>query len=313
MKESKGISIALTFVALIIIAIIAIPVFIEFKGNYSMNEQREYIKQQIELCTKERDSILSKYNEKNQILISNARYQIDLILNSYLHKGYIGINSITKEIKSFKTMGYICYLQSYDIIKKTNNTDLFLAEIFNRNIGNVTLETHKKCEMLLTELEVKLRENNTNLQIELGTLLEKYKGIPVSLDLKNLNFLTNQFIGDGKKIGALYGGVAVGLIFESIYIKSTIMMIKKLTQRVALKMTASTALAIADGPIPIGDIVAIIGWGWCAYDIYELKKSVPNKIKKDLTTNLEKDHTKLSNYMNQVINALETNTRIKFN
>ena len=76
------------------------------------------------------------------MLIADTRNQIDLLLDSYLNEGRIGIDNLAKEIKLFKTMGYICYLQAYDVVKKTNKADLFLAEIFNKNIGRVTLKTH---------------------------------------------------------------------------------------------------------------------------------------------------------------------------
>lgn len=310
MKKPTVESTVLIFIAIISLVAFIAPSFFKFSANYTEKEQGEDIKQQTELrlMDKEKREILSEYNKKNQVLISDTRNQIDSLLKSYLQEGYIGIDNLTKEIKLPKTMMYICYLQSYDMFKKTQKADLFLAEIFNKNIKQ--LKTHEACERLLTDLEVKLRENNTNLQIELGALLEKHKGLPVSLNLKELNRATNQFIVDGKRMGFLSGSIALGIIGEGIFIKSNISAIKALTRKIACRMSVSTSFIIADGPLPIGDIIALLGWGVCAYDIYELTIFVPGKIKKDLTKSLENDYMNLSKHINHVIESLEQNFKL---
>ena len=44
----------------------------------------------------------------------------------------------------------------------------------------------------------------------------------------------------------------------------------------------------ADGPLPIGDIIAVGGFAWTAWDIHHMTKKMPKEMQKGLTEAVDK-------------------------
>ena len=300
-----------TIIATIILVLAALPTCLQYTANYTTQEQEVDLSKN-EIFQKEKNELISKYDAKNENLITDAKYKIDIELNTYLRDGYAGIDKLLSKISSFKKLSEICYLQAYDIIKGTNKADLLIAKYFNRYLGSVIIKAHKNCDSVLMQLEDDLKRNNTELQIELGELAKKHNGKCPRIDLEKINASTQNFIEQSKKLSLNFGASTLGVALEAIFIKSTVSAIKNLTAKVVTKMGASVAIAAADGPLPIGDIIAVFGAGWLAWDIYDLTYALPKKIKGNLKKNLEDDHASLLNYTKIYFEVLEENSKIEF-
>ena len=300
-----------TIIATIILVLVAMPTFMQYTANYTTQEQEIDLSKN-DVFQKEKNELLAKYDAKNKNLIADAKSKIDVELNAYLRDGNAGIDKLLAKLSLFNELTKLCYLQACDKIKGTNKADVFIAEYFNRYVGTVIINAHKTCDNILMQLEDELKRNNTELQIELGELAKKHNGKCPRIDLEKINASTKNFIVQSKKLSLNFGVTATSVALETIYIKTTISAVKKLTAKVVAKMGVSAAVAVADGPLPIGDIIAVFGAGWLAWDIYDLTYALPKKIKGDLKKNLKDDHASLLNYTKIYFEVLEENSKIEF-
>lgn len=87
------------------------------------------------------------------------------------------------------------------------------------------------------------------------------------------------------------GLVAAEVAIEAACIKSTMTAVRSLIHRYAgktiAKGAASAVAPAADGPLPIGDIIAALGTAWTVYDIYDLVNILPNEIAKSLNATVD--------------------------
>ena len=99
---------------------------------------------------------------------------------------------------------------------------------------------------------------------------------------------------DALKWGQIDAGIAS--VLEAICIRQTVKAVAKLLGRAAIRqagtMTAGAVSAVADGPLPIGDIIgcaAILGCtAWSAYDIWKAAKILPNALRSTLESATQK-------------------------
>lgn len=82
------------------------------------------------------------------------------------------------------------------------------------------------------------------------------------------------------------GLVAAEVAIEAACIKTTVSAVRNLALRFGgkaiAKGAASAVAPAADGPLPIGDIIAVGGALWTAWDIYDLVDVLPKEIENSL-------------------------------
>lgn len=105
--------------------------------------------------------------------------------------------------------------------------------------------------------------------------------------------------------------VAIGTVLEAAMIKTSYETIRKIVLRIAARSLSSSvakigasattgaACAVADGPLPIGDVVGgvitVAGLAWTAYDIYKVTKSMPDEMQTKIESGIVKMKSALAN------------------
>ena len=85
---------------------------------------------------------------------------------------------------------------------------------------------------------------------------------------------------------AIKGYALGGLAIEAIFIRQTIASLNTTLGNVVARLTATfgsgTASAVADGPLPVGDIIAIVmaagGTAWSGYDLWKAREQLPAEL-----------------------------------
>ena len=85
---------------------------------------------------------------------------------------------------------------------------------------------------------------------------------------------------------AIKGYALGGLAIEAIFIRQTIASLNTTLGSVVARLTATfgsgTASAVADGPLPVGDIIAIVmaagGTAWSGYDLWKAREQLPAEL-----------------------------------
>ena len=113
------------------------------------------------------------------------------------------------------------------------------------------------------------------------------------------------------------GLVAAEVAIEAACIKTTVSAVRNLALRFGgkaiAKGAASAVAPAADGPLPIGDIIAVGGAIWTACDIYDLADVLPKEIEKSLKGTVDSLQTQtieaVSNAAKQTLAAHEQAAR----
>ena len=143
-------------------------------------------------------------------------------------------------------------------------------------------------DTLLADMEKARREACGRLTVSAG----KVRGLPNGKTLeKRLSARSGEVArAAAKALGTAAGaGVAVGVAgtLELAFIRSTTRAVVNICAKAAAKGTASAAAPAADGPLPIGDVIAVAGFAWTAWDIYHLTHVMPRKLRKGLADSVD--------------------------
>ncbi len=84
---------------------------------------------------------------------------------------------------------------------------------------------------------------------------------------------------------------AVGVALEAAFARSTYAAVRKLVTILGGKAVGKGAITVAlpfvDGPIPVGDILAVGGAAWTAWDVHKLARVLPDAIENQLRATVD--------------------------
>jgi len=217
----------------------------------------------------------------------------------------------------FKASCALAYKFAYDQVKGTSRAQEAIEPLVSAHVLGPVERAVGKYETLTRQFHAELKREVEAFAQDLAVRSQAFE--------KEVAVLS---VPEARRVGdAMQGIVAgiedravktvaavVGAAVEAALIRSTLSTIGKVVARTssralagaAARLSASAATgagcALADGPLPIGDIVgagvAVVGLGWTAYDIYEAVQGLPDEIRR--SAGQELDHTRT---------ALAANTR----
>ncbi len=203
-----------------------------------------------------------------------------------------------------KTMFNMAYKLTCDKIKGTNTFERFVNPMFEQHVMThifsavdvyktkmAAFQKELECEVLAYQADVALRGKEFRGFMSGLTLISPEA-------LKKAGERTEAFDSQVKSIATSTVSATIGTAFEVAFIKSTIAAVKSVGKRVIAPFFAKIVarllasygvgggLALADGPLPVGDIFGAVivlgGSAWTAYEIYRLMDIVPAEIEGNL-------------------------------
>jgi hypothetical protein len=199
---------------------------------------------------------------------------------------------VVKEYRKFGKVKNVVVAVATDKIRKTNHLGELVEADFMVPVFAPALEAAGKMDGAYAVLRSDLEQSRTTAIQRLEIAASNLPGAPIAPDLmKTLNERTERVVrGVQSAISTVAeGGVAIGVAggLELAFIASTARSIATICTRVAAKATASAAAPAADGPLPFGDVIAVAGLAWTAYDIYELTRTMPRKLQTALAQSID--------------------------
>lgn len=178
----------------------------------------------------------------------------------------------------------------------------------------------RELDTALARFDRSLAESTVTLASELAGYRDTAAGSPVTttvdvrysddLDaaLRNLGF-------DASAVGAsltldiwalLNSRLITGLLTKATGMAATMF------ARPAAAAAAELTVAAADGPLPIGDVIAVIGGAWTAYDIYATRDSFEKELKTTLANALpDMKRSVHDQLMTRIRGTLDTHRRVQ--
>ena len=234
----------------------------------------------------------NEYRGKNQKLLQEFERKISYAGNSSFQRARYNVRPFVEEVTGFKFCTELCYAMAIDIIKKTDKSMQKLEPLMSSMIIKPCEEGQLEVVDALNDFLLKLQENDTEFKAGLASLMEKEHFSVQDLGLQEKFLKNNMKLAEQIHSFALQKTItAVGTATELIFIRSTYAAIKKMlvpaASKLAASLTAGGGLAIADGPLPIGDAIggtfAIGVTAWTCYDIYKVTQKLPNDLRNEMT------------------------------
>ena len=198
------------------------------------------------------------------------------------------IDATVEIFSSVKTVGYLVYLMAYDKVKETNTARDYMTEQLTPKIITPCMNGSAAVRECLGNFLHGLQENDNEFRSALAQKLAAMPktGVRSKADerfMRNLLKTQEQIVTLAtKKMGTI-----VGVTIEALWWKQIWKALMRITGKIVAKVAVSAGIAAADGPLPFGDALAIIGLAWSAYDIYQATKVIPDELRAILNKTVE--------------------------
>ena len=194
---------------------------------------------------------------KEQILVGNTAPRkpdiavLDARAKPHFDRAKQNIPAVVEELTSYGSMVKFCYLASCDKLSGGNRAQEYLASVINARIIDPCREGAKVygCDVNPASFQKHIAELNSDAVV-----------------------------------ASAYA--ASGLMLEAVFLKSTIKAFTSVPGAISSRLAAAygtgAACAVADGPFPIGDTIAVLlatgGTAWCAYDLWQAKAQLHSEL-----------------------------------
>ena len=185
--------------------------------------------------------------------------ELDRKADPYFNQAKREVPKIAKELSSKKTMMKLCWLIAKDKATGKHEAEEYLSKHIRPVVSN--------CEQAAQIYGISLNSSEfAKVMKEIGADHLKASAYPLG-----------------------------SLGIEAVMLRSTLASVSKVCGGVIARMTGcvagGTAAAVADGPLPIGDIFAVAltvgGTAWSIYDLHKLSKQLPKDLENTLLNSID--------------------------
>lgn len=229
-------------------------------------------------------------SRRNVNAIQSFELQIDRILKAHETKLTKAADAAAKEGADYQSCCAIIYYLAWDKVRGTSKTEEYLDSEINPTIEPAVAALAADVNRAVDTLEADLRRSTLVLAKDLAALGPPERQRLIEVDIEGLN--EADFDQSLRNLGFNAAGIGVALTFDAVAISQSRIgkliwaKIKSIALRMfgkqVAKVAGSAAVAAADGPLPIGDILAVVGLILTGRDVYASQK----EFEKDLRTSL---------------------------
>jgi len=229
-------------------------------------------------------------SRRNVNAIQSFQLEIGRILKAHETKLTKAADVAAKEGADYQSCCAIIYYLAWDKVRGTSKTEEYLDSAINPIIEPAVAALAADVNRAVDTLKADLRRSTLVLAKDLAALGPPERQRSIEVDIEGLN--EADFDQSLRKLGFNAAGIGVALTFDAVAIsqsrtgKPIWAKIKSIALRMfgkqAAKVAGSAAVAAADGPLPIGDILAVVVLIWTGYDVIASQK----EFEKDLRTSL---------------------------
>ena len=238
---------------------------------------------------REVEKLRAQHNFENRRLLDEFKNKIQTVGEADFQKAKNNIQPTVSQICNFNACAKLIFQMTRDKIKKTNEADTFIRNLLDSGIIKPCTAGSAAVQDATEDFLHRLHENDNKFRASCAAELQKLpedsqdfevgKGFVEKLDQFNQQV-------DDYLISCAF--TSVGTVIELVMIRQTIVILTKLCTPIITKLAGGVAASLLDGPLPIGDIIAIGATVWCGYEIYSLIKILPEKMGKTLSEAIDK-------------------------
>jgi len=229
-------------------------------------------------------------SQRNLNALKLYELSVNKLIKEYEPKLGNAAREAAKEIASYTSCCAIVYYLAWDKIKNQNETEAYMNKKIKPLLDPVMHALAKDMNRVVQDFDYELRRSTVQLAFDLAKLKSDHGGADLKINVDEMSHLDIQ--QSLHNLGFNVVGIGIGIIFDTVALyKSQLLapLWKKITAIAATmfgkqiaKLATLPALAAADGPLPIGDILALLGGIWTGYDIYAAQKEFEIEINASL-------------------------------
>lgn len=217
------------------------------------------------------------------------------------------IPDIVESITSFSEMSGMVKDVALDAVKDENRVEMRCERLLDVPLMQPRMQAN---ESLIDDFEIHaeaMREESRRYADEARVLLEEtetdLRGIlEADIPLEKFSRDMQSIHAAMKKQAKGAGWTSMGVVFEAATLRATIASFKKVLSwgikriaafmakqcaKTAAKATVGTILPPADGPLPVGDVIAVGCFIWTAADVWELCHVLPRDLEKSIAETVD--------------------------
>ncbi|MGN0879214.1 MAG: hypothetical protein ACI4WT_07145 [Oligosphaeraceae bacterium] len=224
--------------------------------------------------------------------------QSEAAIDRHFNEARGNVEMVVDHFTSFKVCTKLSWKLAKDkICDDSHEVQDAIQPIVEPNISRPCMAGYGEASHQLRLCQQKLQASGNQLSSDLIQQVGAMQGDD-SLDSKALG----DFYDNLEKVNSVVMkqatttmGLAVGTAIDVACIQGTIATIKVVVGWIAGRMVSSagtaTVMAAADGPLPIGDIVAagflVASTAWAGYDLYQVTYKLPEQMRTELISTIE--------------------------
>lgn len=281
--------------AIILLALVAVGVIAFLKSQRSPVNPIDYksiVKQKTNDANRQDDLALTRFRDSLEKEI--ARYEPWFV--------YAASEAGSKASKP-TAMEVIVYYLAKDQIYGRHETDNYLTKKIGPILDPIVDGFARDVNMVMDRFENDLRLTTVKLAIDLAAIGPGNPRLPRH-DVPSVDSWAkfNQAL---KNLGCNTAGVAVSVAFDVTAIadsqvsaeilKRIVAASSRIFARQAARVVALVPLPALDGPLPIGDILALAGIAWTAYDISQMHDEFRDDVRKSTRAKLDEIRDVMNN------------------
>ena len=225
---------------------------------------------------------------------------IKLIPTRHFTSAENNVDSVASHFSSFKTVFHLVGLMACDKVSSTRRTQEFIAEHLKKHLVESCVAGGYAYQECLQNFLHRLQEKELLFKVR---LVQKMKQIPPSPHSVST---LKAFAADLQKTDALRRKPhQLEIPVEALFIKNVLRALSRICGKLAVKAAVCSTLPAADGPLPVGDFLALGGFAWCVYDIYNVQAVLPGELRSTLRRAVADYHSNIrSETLKHARNAL---------
>ena len=251
-----------------------------------------------------RRQLISQLNEIEAVagtrsagmILATSRQGEQAVENAY-RRARAAIPGTVDDLCSLTNCAKLCLMMAKDKFNGTNSAESHIQQKLEEQILRHVLAAERASAGSLANLQEQLRASSTQCATDLMAAVKVGEVAAALGQTENFRTVASRVTTESARIKDISLGTTTSiaglgvsaLLIRSTYASASRVLASLVARFSATQVTAATCV-VADGPLPIGDIIAVfleIGVGvWCAYDLHKAQGEMRGTLTASLTTSL---------------------------
>lgn len=239
-------------------------------------------------------------NNRNLNALKTFEMEVNRIIEHHKPKLRSAVSTAVQEAAGYGSCCKIVYYLAWDKVRGGNNAQDYLDTFSTQFLDPPVKAMGEELNEAVKDLNYKLRRSTLTLAADLAAPGPSAEGsrpsVPDKIShedfdkaLRNLGFDATSI-----SISIVFEATAIGKNQLVAILRKTIRPIaSRLFGKQVAKLAGSAVIAGADGPVPVGDIIAAGGVIWTSYDIYSSQKEFEAELDTSWNNSLQEGTNKM--------------------